>query len=266
MIYSTREHRPFIDRGDGAPTLVFLHYFSGAAASWQWVIDALQPEFRCVALDLPGFGYQMPLPEPSLSAYSTFVREAIAALEIEQYILIGHSMGGKIALQVASDSISNPPQQVVLLAPSPPTQEPMPDAERERLLYNHVSRDNAATTVDSATRQDLTVEQRATAIHTHMQAADSAWRWWLLEGMNNPILDHLEGLNSIVTVVASVDDPVIPFGTIQHEVLDPMPQAELIELMGLGHLLPLEAPEAVAEVIRQIAYPVLAANAQPILT
>lgn len=255
------DKRPFIDQGTGTPTLVFLHYFSGAAASWQWVIDAL-PEFRCVALDLPGFGRQMPLPEPSLAAYSIFVREAIASLNIGPHILIGHSMGGKIALQVAIDASDRAPQRVVLMAPSPPTQEPMPEDERQRMLYNHTDPDNAAATVDGATQRSLTADQRATAIQTHRLAADSAWRWWLLEGMNHSIADRLDRLSSPVTVLASEDDPVIPFDTIQQEVMDLIPEAQLIELNGLGHLLPLEDPEAIAEILRRIASAVSATDTQ----
>ncbi|MBE9108670.1 alpha/beta hydrolase [Nodosilinea sp. LEGE 07298] len=256
------DKRPFIDRGTGSPTLVFLHYFSGAAVSWSWVIEALQSEFRCVALDLPGFGQQMPLPQPSLATYSTFVTEALNALDIKQCILIGHSMGGKIALQVASSTIAQDLQQVVLIAPSPPTQEPMPEDERQRLLQNHPSPDNAATTVDSGTQQPLSEPQRSTAIQTHMRAADSAWRWWLLEGMNHSIADRLDRIQVPVTVVASEDDPVISFDTIQQEVLDLIPQAQLVKLVGLGHLTPLEDPDAVAEIIRQIAYATPAADAR----
>ena len=51
----------WLDRGTGAPTLVFLHYFSGAAASWQWVMRSLESDFRCVAIDLPGFGQAPPV-------------------------------------------------------------------------------------------------------------------------------------------------------------------------------------------------------------
>lgn len=255
------DQHSFIDCGTGAPTLVFLHYFSGAAASWQWVIEALQPEFRCVALDLPGFGHQLPLPQPSLAAYSTFVIEAIKTLEIKQYVLIGHSMGGKIALQVASDTNTQDLQQVVLIAPSPPTQEPMPDDERQRLLKNHPSPDSAATTVDSGAQQPLAEPQRSTAIQTHVQAANSAWRWWLLDGMNHSIADRLDGIQAPITVLASEDDPVIPFDTIQQEVLDRLPQAQLVKLVGLGHLMPLEDPDAIAEIIRQVAYATSVENA-----
>ncbi|MGB5972145.1 MAG: alpha/beta hydrolase [Nodosilinea sp.] len=256
------DKRPYIDQGIGAPTLVFLHYFSGAAASWQWVIEELQSEFRCVALDLPGFGRQMPLPKPSLATYSTFVLEALAALEIKQFVLIGHSMGGKVALRVASSSPAQSLQQVVLVAPSPPTKEPMPEDERQRLLQNHPSRDSAATTVDSAAYQPLPEPQRSTAIQTHVEAASSAWRWWLLEGMNHSIADRLDDVTCPVTVIASEDDPVISLDTIQQDVLGQIPQAQLVKLKGLGHLMPLEDSGAIAEILRQIAYATPAAEDQ----
>lgn len=244
------QNRPFIDQGEGQPTLVFLHYFGGAAASWQWVIQSLQADFRCIALDLPGFGEELPLDEPSLDNYSNFVWDALSGLGVEQFILIGHSMGGKIALQVAASSVFRVPQQLILIAPSPPTQEPMPADEKQRLLEHHPSEENAATTVDQATQQSLAPEQRAIAIQTHTQAHPSAWQWWLQTGMNHSIADQLDKIRVPITVIASPDDPVIPFDVLQQDLLTPIKQAQLVQLDGLGHLMPLEAPEQIAAAIR----------------
>ena len=240
-----------IDQGQGEPTLVFLHYFGGAAASWQEVIHRLKSDFRCVALDLPGFGDAPPLQTPSLANYSDFIWESLAALGVDRFVLIGHSMGAKIALQVAASSLFEEPRQVILIAPSPPTQEPMPDAERQRLLHHHPSEANAATTVDNATCLPLSEAQRSLAIQTHRVAADSAWRWWLQTGMQHSIADQLKTVRVPVTVIASPDDPVIPFDIVPSEVVDQLPQAQLVELAGSGHLMPLEAPEQLADMIRQ---------------
>jgi pimeloyl-ACP methyl ester carboxylesterase len=240
-----------LDRGQGEPTLVFLHYFSGAAASWQWVIEHLASDFRCVALDLPGFGQAPPLAEPALETYSDFVWEALSALGIDRFVLIGHSMGAKIALRVATSSLSAELQQVILVAPSPPTQEPMPDDEKRRLLNFHPNRDNAATTVDQSTKIQLPAERRSLAIHTHTIAADSAWRWWLQIGMQHSIADQLHSIEVPVTVIASSDDPVIPFDVVQRDVIDRIAGATLIEQAGAGHLMPLEIPEKIAIAIRQ---------------
>lgn len=236
------------------PTLVFLHYFSGAAISWQWVTNELEADFRCIAFDLPGFGDEPPLESPSLAGYSTFVQQKLASLALNEFVLIGHSMGGKIALQVATASSLNGLKQVVLIAPSPPTQEPMPAEDKERLLTHHPSRGNAETTVNQSAKRELPESRREIAIQTHMQAEDSAWKWWLLEGMKHSISDQMTSLKVPVTVIASHDDPVIPYEIIQTDVVGLVPEAELIELSGVGHLIPLEIPEKVAQTIRAIVH------------
>ncbi|MGF1521178.1 MAG: alpha/beta fold hydrolase [Leptolyngbyaceae cyanobacterium] len=232
--------------------LVFLHYFSGAAVSWQWVIEKLEPNFRCVAFDLPGFGDAPSLTHPSLQGYATSVRQALAELELGEFVLIGHSMGGKIALQVAAEPRIKGLRQVVLVAPSPPTQEPMPQENKERLLNNHPSRISAETTVEESTQKELPDSRKETAIQTHMQAEESAWNWWLLEGMNNSIADQMQNVQVPVTVIASHDDPVIPYETIQQDVMGLLPKVELVELSGTGHLMPLEIPDEISQVIRQL--------------
>lgn len=246
------ERLSFISRGSGQPTLVFLHYFSGAARSWRWAIEALENDFRCLALDLPGFGSAVPLDEPSLETYSAFVRDAFIKFDLRRVVLIGHSMGGKIALQVAADLDTDTLERVILVAPSPPTREPMPAEERDRLLGDYRSPDVAATTVDGATQQPLPDPRRSVAIETHIQAEERTWQWWLQDGIGRPIDDRLGRVRVPVTVIASPDDPVIPWDTIEREVMALLPAAQLITLPGVGHLIPLEAPGLLAQRIRQV--------------
>lgn len=240
-----------LDWGSGSQTLVFLHYFGGSAMSWQWVAAQMQG-YRCIAINLPGFGDAPALESPSLAAYATAVTEELARLDIENYTLVGHSMGGKIALQVAISS-DRPPRRVVLIAPSPPSQEPMPHEEKKRLLNNHPSQDNAKTTIERAIHQPLNRDQQTLAIETHIAVDNTAWRWWLLEGMDHSVVDQLSQLQVPVTVLASKDDPVIAFETIQSEVLGNIPSANLMTAQGVGHLLPLEAADWVADQLRQVA-------------
>jgi pimeloyl-ACP methyl ester carboxylesterase len=239
-----------IEWGKGQPTLVFIHYFGGAAKSWQWVAEKL-PNMRCIALNLPGFG-GTPCPEkPSIKYYAEFVSNAIADLQLQDYILIGHSMGGKIALQVATNS-KNPPQKVVLIAPSPVTTEPMPDEEKQRMLNNHPSPENAKTTLKNATKQPLNEAQQAVVIETHQNIEQIPWRWWLLEGMNNSIADQVSQLQIPVTVLASTDDPVIPYDMIKTDIIDLLPNSNLITIEEVGHLIPQEASDWVATQLKQI--------------
>lgn len=249
MFNTFADNLSLINQGGGTPALIFLHYFSGAAASWQWVTEKLKQDFHCIALDLPGFGDAPPLDEPTLQNYGNFVCDAIACLGIERFVLIGHSMGGKIALQVAADDCPGL-EQVILVAPSPVTQEPMSQAEKDRLLQGPHSSETAQNTVNGATQEPLPQIREAIAVRTHQQAEDNTWRWWLLQGMNHSIAQQMNRVQIPVTVVASADDPVIPLETIQREVIDFLPIGDLVKVTGVGHLMPLEAPDMVAQVIR----------------
>jgi len=244
------EVHPFVEWGSGDKTLVFIHYFGGAAISWQWVAQQL-PDFRCIAFNVPGFGGTSAPQKPTLQQYADTISQTLADLNLKNYSLIGHSMGGKLALQVAINCDFSP-QQIILIAPSPPTQEPMPEAEKQRLLDHHPSTENAATTIKNATQKPLDKEQYAVAIQTHKIVEDAAWRWWLLEGMNHSIADKIVQLHIPVTVLASKDDPVISYSLIQSDVIGLLPNAKLITIENVGHLIPLETAEWTATQLRQI--------------
>ena len=160
-------------------------------------------------------------------------------------------MGGKIAVQVAADDTEGRVERLILIAPSPPTTEQMPQKEKERMLH-HPDRGEAETTVKNASQRALSAEQHATAIETQLEIEEATWRWWLLDGMDHSIADRVDRIQIPITVLASDDDPVIDRQAIQQEVMGTLPEARLVRTQGIGHLLPLEAPDWVAEQIQQI--------------
>jgi pimeloyl-ACP methyl ester carboxylesterase len=92
----------YVEIGEGPP-LVFVHGVSGC---WQNWLENL-PHFaaaghRCVALDLPGFGAS-PMPEWTIEmgAYGRLVRDFCEKLGLHGATLVGNSMGGLIAVEVA---------------------------------------------------------------------------------------------------------------------------------------------------------------------
>ena len=87
--------------GEGPP-LVFVHGLSGAWQNWLENIPHFAATHRVVALDLPGFGASpMPPWEISIPAYGRFLRDFCERLGIERCSLVGNSMGGFIATEVA---------------------------------------------------------------------------------------------------------------------------------------------------------------------
>jgi len=91
----------YVELGEGPPILL-IHGLSGAWQSWLEQIPFFARTHRVVAVDLPGFGGSpMPPWEISISAYGRFIRDFCERLGIERCSLVGNSMGGFIASEVA---------------------------------------------------------------------------------------------------------------------------------------------------------------------
>jgi len=230
-------------------TLVFLHYFGGEAKSWQWVTPHLEKDYPCICLNLPGFGGTPPLKETSITAMAQWVLRELALLDVYDCILIGHSMSGKIALQVASMPTELTVRQLILVAPSPPTTEPMPDSEKKRML-KHPDPNEAEQTVKNASQYQLDPKRKAFAIQSQLKIDQQTWQWWLTTGMDHSILKNVKQIKAPITVITSLEDPVITQELIENEVMAHLPHADLITCKGPGHLLPLEVPDWVAQKIK----------------
>ena len=89
-----------LEAGQGPP-LVLLHGLFGSARNWGAVQKALAGEYRVVALDLRNHGASPHAPSMDYAAQAEDVAETLAALGIEGAALLGHSMGGKVAMMLA---------------------------------------------------------------------------------------------------------------------------------------------------------------------
>ena len=88
--------------GDATP-VVFIHGFGGDLNSWMFTQPALAEGRRAVALDLPGHGgADKEVGAGDADMFAAAVADAIAALGLDRVHLVGHSMGGAIALAVAA--------------------------------------------------------------------------------------------------------------------------------------------------------------------
>jgi pimeloyl-ACP methyl ester carboxylesterase len=91
----------YIDSGSGIP-LIFIHGFGASMYCWRKNIGPVSEHFRTVALDLPGFGYSEKSlnSDYSLDEYTDVIIEFMDKMQIRDAILVGHSLGGGIALMV----------------------------------------------------------------------------------------------------------------------------------------------------------------------
>jgi pimeloyl-ACP methyl ester carboxylesterase len=86
--------------GEGCPTLIFLHGFACDRSDWAAQVEGLAGRFRVVTLDLPGHGQSMPADSPTTEATAQILGEIIARFDERGGILVGHSLGCRIALEI----------------------------------------------------------------------------------------------------------------------------------------------------------------------
>ncbi|MCJ7510478.1 MAG: alpha/beta hydrolase [Dehalococcoidia bacterium] len=93
----------YVDRGQGPP-LVLIHGLAGSIGNFRYNIPVLSEHLRVVALDLKGFGYsERPAAgDYSPTAQALLVGELMDRLGIPRAAVLGHSMGGAIALRLAA--------------------------------------------------------------------------------------------------------------------------------------------------------------------
>ncbi|MQB07177.1 alpha/beta hydrolase [Agrobacterium tumefaciens] len=89
--------------GERVPVLM-IHANSLCKEAFHFQIEALTGVHRIIAVDLPGHGFSSdainPLHTYNFNGYADALREVIAALDVDRFAILGHSLGGHVALEV----------------------------------------------------------------------------------------------------------------------------------------------------------------------
>ncbi|GGS40679.1 alpha/beta fold hydrolase [Deinococcus knuensis] len=241
---------------------VLLHGFGTSGHLWRAVCESLSGAH---APDLMGFGTQASAgrADQGTADMGAALLPLLRSLHAARgpVTLAGHSMGGKVALWMAA---THPDlvRRLVLIAPSPPTPEPMSDEDRAALRAAHGDRaalraahgDRAALTRQyrTITRQPLSETDFRQLVRDGLRASPAAWTAWTDHGSREDITARLVGLRAPVTVLYSAEDPAIAADTLRAGVLPLLPGAQAREVRGSGHLLPLEQPAEVAAALLDV--------------
>lgn len=248
------------EAGEGTP-VVLLHGFPFCREVFSPVMPALAQVGRVVAVDLPGFGQSPPLfPGFSLADVATEILGLLRALGIERAVLVGHSMGGYVALEVAAQK----PQALaglVLLASHPRADTPEAKARRqegiqaigqgrrEEFLESFLSRLWSPWTREHAPRLLREVQAMTATVPDQVLTG-------YLQAMAER-QDHTHTLRKLrvpVGVVVGEEDALIP-RELAREVAAESPLGRLVVVPEAGHLPTLEKPvftaEALARLVRE---------------
>ncbi|MGI4883987.1 MAG: alpha/beta fold hydrolase [Janthinobacterium lividum] len=228
-----------------------LHYWAGAGHEFDALRPLLPPGTALFAPDLPGFGAQgAPAGfDYSVGAYADWVAGFIKEKELTDYALVGHSLGGKVALALAATRPAGL-RRLVLLSPSPPSPEPISDDDRAASLAAYGKPAEAEKTFHKITEAALPAAVHRQIVADNLGSSQAAWSAWLLAGS----LEDLTALMGEIAVpchlLVGADDRAIPAAAQRRQTLPLLPPGTpFAEVPGAGHLLPYEAPAAVAAAI-----------------
>jgi pimeloyl-ACP methyl ester carboxylesterase len=228
-------------------TYLALHYWAGSGRAFEPLRPLLPPGSTLLAPDLPGFGDQAAPAgfDYSVASYADWVAQYIEEHKLTDYHLLGHSMGGKIALLLAARQPVGL-HGLLLLSPSPPTPEPISDEDRAASLAAYGKPAEAEKTFSKITSIPLSEPEHKQVVDDNLRTTRSAWEAWLLRGSREDISAQMPNINVPCRVLVGENDQAIPLAAQRQQTLPLLPAGTpLVVVPGAGHLLPLEAPEEV---------------------
>ena len=242
------------EQGSGDFALVFLHYWGGSSRTWGKVIAALPKSYRSIAIDHRGWGESdAPASGYGLADLADDAQGVIEALELKRYILIGHSMGGKVVQLMASRRPMGL-VGIVLVAPSPPQPMAMSPEAREVMARAYSTRESVGVTIDQIlTAKVLSPKDREQVIEDSLRGAPQAKAAWPRSTSLEDITHDVAAIDVPMVVIAGELDGVDSVELLKAELLSRVPHAVLQVLPGTGHLSPLESPQELGRLIGDFA-------------
>jgi 3-oxoadipate enol-lactonase len=247
-----------------SPALIFLHFWGGSARTFSKLSPLLSSTHSVFAIDFRGWGYSTGPHSPgaySISNLADDVRSLVTLLPgiaDAGFVLVGHSMGGKVAQLLAS---CRPPglKGVLLVAPAPAGPLILPSEEmKEQQMKAYNTLEAAEFTVRNVlSAGGLEDEEVKTLVEDTQRGNEWARKAWPAYGMGEDYSDNFRDIDVPVRIVVGALDIVEPAERVRTEVLDKInidyardAKASMVVVEGSGHMLPLEKPERLAEEIR----------------
>lgn len=238
----------YTDSGQGPRILLFIHGFPLCREAWAQQIPAFAPTHRVLAPDLRGLGESETTEGATdMARYADDLAALLVALKIKQATLIGHSMGGYVALAF----MERHPDRVggLVLVGTRAGADSAEAAAKRRATAVKVRTEGPAFLVEDMTPKMLAANNRdhelAQQVRALMAPSKAAGVASALEGMaNRPDMTARLGQIQVPTlVITGAEDTLIPPS--ESELLAKhITGAELAILPSAGHLVAFEQAEA----------------------
>jgi pimeloyl-ACP methyl ester carboxylesterase len=250
----------YFDVGTGHKTILLLHGFGEDHCIWKQQIEFLAPHYRIIAPNMPGVQCK-PLAlhhsqAPSIQLYVELFHELMHHLQIEQYYIVGHSMGGYIGLSFA-DYYVNHVRGLLLLHSTTYEDNEAKKASRMKVAEFieewGISKylETATPNLFGNTFKKTNPADIQALIESGSDISKEAMIQFVFAMRNRKALTHLLQQNHLpVWMIAGEDDLAVPIQD-SLEQIKLLPLTNSLLLKEVGHMGMLEAPELVNQFIQQ---------------
>lgn len=233
----------------GSTPLVLIHGAGGSQMGWHLHLRRL-PGVNVIALDLPGHGKSSGEGKQSIRDYARTISQFLLQANIFQCVLVGHSLGGMIALQT---TIDYPDQVLGTMILSASAECPIPveiiQGLLNPLLYStsidwlveRLSGGSAGARWVEATRKAVS-QTRTGVLYGDLTACHKA-------NLNK----HLPDINNPVWICSGENDRFFP-PRAARTMAGRIGNAQYFGILGAGHLLPLEKPDEIAGLLYKFLF------------
>ena len=248
----------YLESGKGNKKhILFIHGLGSAADRWMNIPDELSADFHSVAIDLPGFG-ESDKPKKMDYTIDQFCKIIISFLKIisihnEEIILVGHSLGGYIASEIAIQHKNNI-RQLVLIDASGMLDKSTPILEEYLEAAMNPTQNNVRKAFEKMVADPKRIPQPLVdgfIRRINMPNAKHAFQLTLLNSATTQIgLKRLRKINPIPTLILwGVHDKVIP---LEHSDFfkESIDNSKIEIIKDAGHAPFAEKPDQVCKLIR----------------
>jgi 3-oxoadipate enol-lactonase len=261
----------FIEAGEPGhrPTLVFLHGIGGRAWGWQDMLDRCAAQrWHALAWDMPGYGDSPPIDGLDFDLLADALEALLAHSDVERAVLVGHSLGGMVALQ----AWGRHPQRVaglVLAGSSPAFGHGSGDFQTRFLADRLAPLEAGQTLADIAARlipamagPDAAPESLARAQACMASITPAGYRAALQALVRFEQRATLPTITVPTLCLAGEHDRTAAPAVVRR-MAEHIPGATYAEMPGAGHLMNFEQPEAFAAALSAFLDTHFPAETQP---
>ncbi len=246
------------------PTMLLLHGTGASSHSYRHLAPLLAPDYRVIVPDLPGHGFTSAAPDPSLPGMAAATAALVKHLDIAPAMVVGHSAGAAIAARMLLDSDWQPDLLVGLgsaLQPFPGAAAAFFPVMARLLFANPLVPELFAagarfgggmegflqrSTGSRIDPEGVKLYTRLFQNAGHVGGALRMMAHWDLA----PLIRDLPSLSTPMLLLHGKEDSAVP-PNVATGVADRVAGTTVEMFPGLGHLLHEEAPDAIADRIRE---------------